>query len=153
MLYLRRVPENDLSQNAANPLTCPCPNRLWHLCTELAFHDKIMTEELPNDDLFGNAMAAPVKGFGCRPFPDACLRSGLGPASECLQRRKPRVGRAPMPPSVGLPPLHFFRREAEPGGKTRPDLNALGSGTLAAITEAMSFPMPGTLSSNRTISF
>jgi hypothetical protein len=61
MLYLRRVPENDLSQNAANPLTCPCPNRLWHLCTELAFHDKIMTEELPNDDLFGNAMAAPVK--------------------------------------------------------------------------------------------
>jgi len=45
------------------------------------------------------------------------------------------------------------RREARKAAKSRPDLNTLGSGTLAAITEAMSFPMPGTLSSNRLISF
>jgi hypothetical protein len=32
-------------------------------------------------------------------------------------------------------------------------LNTLGSGTLAAITEAMSFPMPGILYSNQVISF
>ena len=38
--------------------------------------------------------SAVVKGFGCRPFPDACRRAALGPASESLQRRKPRVGRA-----------------------------------------------------------
>ncbi len=37
--------------------------------------------------------SAVVKGFGCRPLPDACRRAALGPASETLQRRKPRVGR------------------------------------------------------------
>jgi len=36
------------------------------------------------------------EGFGCRPFPNACRRATLGPASESLQRRKPRVGRAPI---------------------------------------------------------
>ena len=40
--------------------------------------------------------SASVRGFGCRPFPNACLRATLGPASESLQRRKPRVGRAPI---------------------------------------------------------
>ena len=37
-----------------------------------------------------------MKGFGCRPFPNACRRATLGPASESLQRRKPRVGGAPI---------------------------------------------------------
>ena len=41
-------------------------------------------------------MSASVKGFGCRLFPDACRRAAPGPASESLQRRKPRVGRAPI---------------------------------------------------------
>ena len=41
-------------------------------------------------------MSAHVKDFGCRSFPGACRRATLGPASETLQRRKPRVGRAPI---------------------------------------------------------
>jgi hypothetical protein len=44
--------------------------------------------------LFSSKMSAIVKGFGCRPFPDACRGAAVGPASESLQRRKPRVGRA-----------------------------------------------------------
>ena len=56
-----------------------------------------------------------------------------------------------MPPSVCLPPLEFcLGVRPSQAAKSRPDLNTLGSGTLAAITEAIIFPMPGTLSSNRT---
>jgi len=48
-----------------------------------------------------------------------------------------------MAPSVCLPPLEFcLGVRPSQAAKSRPDLNTLGSGTLAAITEAMSFPMP-----------
>ncbi|MGY3363378.1 hypothetical protein ACVWZL_000503 [Bradyrhizobium sp. GM2.4] len=36
--------------------------------------------------------------------------------------------------------------------KSRPELNTLGSGTLAAITEATSLPMPGISTSERLVS-
>ena len=40
-------------------------------------------------------MSGIVKGFGCEPFPNACLRATLRPVSESLQRRKPQVVRVP----------------------------------------------------------
>ena len=55
-----------------------------------------------------------MKGFGCRPFPDACRRAALGPASESLQRRKLRVGRVPI------------RRQELWGFESRPRLLAGG---------------------------
>src|ERR1700730_17125178 len=58
-----------------------------------------------------------------------------------------------MPPSVCLPPLEFCRGVSPShAAKSRPDLNTLGSGVEAVITEAISLPTPGTLASKRFIS-
>src|ERR1700731_3631148 len=58
-----------------------------------------------------------------------------------------------MPPSVCLPPLEFCRGVSpSQAAKSRPDLNTLGSGVEAVITEAISLPTPGTLASKRFIS-
>jgi hypothetical protein len=51
-----------------------------------------------------------------------------------------------MAPSACLPPLELcLGVRPSQAVKSRPDLNTLGSGTLAAITEAIILPMPGTL--------
>src|SRR6202043_1527320 len=58
-----------------------------------------------------------------------------------------------MPPSVCLPPLEFCRGVSpSQAAKSRPDLNTLGSGVDAVITEAISLPTPGTLASKRLTS-
>src|SRR5271168_1886959 len=50
-----------------------------------------------------------------------------------------------MAPSFSLPPLEFcLGVNPSHAAKSRPDLNTLGSGTLAAIAEAISGPTPGT---------
>src|ERR1700687_1254229 len=55
-----------------------------------------------------------------------------------------------MPTSVCLPPLEFCRGVSpSQAAKSRPDLNTLGSGVEAVITEAISLPTPGTLASQR----
>ena len=52
-----------------------------------------------------------------------------------------------MAPSFSLPPLEFcLGVRPSQAAKSRPDLNTLGSGTLATITEAMILPTPGTCS-------
>src|ERR1700730_12539243 len=51
-----------------------------------------------------------------------------------------------MAPSAFLPPFEFcLGVRPSQAAKSRPDLNTLGSGTLAAITEAILLQMPGTL--------
>ena len=69
-------------------------------------------------------------------------------------RRRQRLPCLVMPPNLSLPPLEFCRgvspSQAE---KSRPDLKILGSGTLAAIAEAVIVPAPGMLASNRLTGF
>jgi hypothetical protein len=59
-----------------------------------------------------------------------------------------------MAPNLSLPPLEFWPG-ADPGQaeKPRPGLKTFGSGTLAAIAEAASFPIPGMPASNWLIGF
>jgi hypothetical protein len=48
-----------------------------------------------------------------------------------------------MEPTFSLPPLGFWRGvDPSPAEKSRPDLKTFGSGTLATIAEAASFPIP-----------
>ena len=71
----------------------------WSLSWRLASGSSAtrrLSSLLPAASSFDGSTSAHVKGFGCRPFPDACRRAAPGPASESLQRRKPRVGRAPI---------------------------------------------------------
>src|SRR5437870_2569662 len=57
-----------------------------------------------------------------------------------------------MEPSFSLPPLEFcLGVSPNHAAKSRPVLNTLGSGTLDAITDAISTPMPGISSSRRLV--
>src|SRR6202163_3763504 len=59
-----------------------------------------------------------------------------------------------MEPSFSLPPLEFcLGVSPNHAAKSRPVLNTLGSGTLNAITDAISTPMPGISSSRRLVGF
>src|SRR5437762_8717336 len=59
-----------------------------------------------------------------------------------------------MEPSFSLPPLEFcLGVSPNHAAKSRPVLNTLGSGTLDAITDAISTPMPGISSSRRLVGF
>lgn len=58
-----------------------------------------------------------------------------------------------MAPRVGLPPLEIcLGVSPSQAAKSRPELNTPGSGTLAAITEATSLPVPGSSPSERLVS-
>ena len=69
----------------------------------------------------------------------------------CLQERQrpyafANISARKMAPSACLPPLEFcLGVRPSQAVKSRPELNTLGSGMLAAITEAIILPMPGTL--------
>ena len=55
-------------------------------------------------------------------------------------------------PSFSLPPLAFCRGvDPSQAEKSRPDLKAFGSGTLATIAEAVIFPTPSTDGAHRHV--
>ena len=60
----------------------------------------------------------------------------------------------PTMPSLSLPPLEFcLGVRPSQAANSRPDLKNDGSGTVAAIADAVKMPMPGIVASRRLVSF
>src|SRR5580658_10853483 len=110
--------------------------------------------------LLASATATRRSGFLAR---SAAIESARGPLRLRAKRSTAvepttsnlRIYRLPClvtAPSLALPPLEFcLGVSPSQAAKSRPDLNTLGSGTLAAIAEAVSGPTPGTRSSRRQV--